>query len=272
MASAPSRRRGRLISRRLGGLALRLSGIALLIAIWWLISAFSNPVRVPSPGVVFDTLIRDLHTVPALEYVAYQTGGIWAALTYTFVNVLIGVGVGAALGFVLGAILGRVALLRDLFSVPLLLLGTVPILVLLPFLVIWFGTARIVQSGLVIAFALITVTTVTQQATEDISGRYCNYAMCMGASRWRVLREVVLPGIVPPAIGAVRVAAATGWSFATVAELLGGQQGTGKLIQAMQGLSATADILAVIIALGIAALVLDALIALAGAWVVRWQE
>ncbi|MCW3014943.1 MAG: binding--dependent transport system inner rane component family protein [Solirubrobacterales bacterium] len=251
---------------------LAVAGVALIIGAWWLISLGTDPVRVPSPQLVFDTLRADWNNIPALSFIAFQSGGIKQALVYTTVNVVGGVAIGAAAGFVLGALLGRVRLARELLGPPLFVLGTVPILVLAPFLTIWFGTARIVQAGLVIAFALVTVAAVTQQATMDIGERYTDYAQSLGASPRIVLVSIVLPATLPPALGAVRVATAAGWSFATVAELLGGNKGTGKLIQSMQGLSATADIMAAVVALGITALVIDAAIRLIGTWVIRWQE
>jgi len=267
-------RRRRAAVRRIGGsLLVTVSGIAILIGLWWLIASTTVSVRLPAPPEVFNALISGWDNIPSLQFVAFQSGGILSALAYTSVTVIVGVAIGSAAGFVLGAVMGRVDAIRDLLSFPLLLLGTVPLLVLLPFMLIWFGaSSRIVQSALVIAFALVTVAAVTQQATEDIGARYVDYATCLGASRARILREVILPGTVPAVVGAVRVAAATGWSFATVAELLGGQSGTGKLIQAMQGISSTDVILAVVIALGTAAVILDALISTVGAMVLRWQE
>lgn len=252
--------------------ALAASGVALVIGIWWLISLGADPVRVPSPQVVFDTLIADWDSIPALSFIAFQSGGIKQAVAYTTVNVLVGVGVGASIGFVIGALLGRVRLAREVLTPALFVLGTVPVLVLAPFLTIWFGTARFVQAGLVIVFALVTVVAVTQQATLDVGERYTNYAESLGARPSLLLRAVILPAIVPAAIGGIRVAVAAGWSFATVAELLGGNKGVGKLIQTMQGLSATADIMAAVIALGIVAVLVDAVIRFVGQWVVRWQE
>lgn len=247
-------------------------GVGLVIGIWWLISLGADPVRVPSPQVVFDTLIANWENIPALSFIAFQTGGIKQAVTYTTMNVLVGVTIGASIGFVTGAVLGRIRLAREILTPTLFVLSTVPVLVLAPFLTIWFGTARFVQAGLVIIFALVTVATVTQQATLDVGERYTNYAASLGARRGLLLRAVILPAIVPAAIGGIRVAVAAGWSFATVAELLGGSKGVGKLIQTMQGLSATADIMAAVIALGIVAVLVDAVIRLVGQWVVRWQE
>lgn len=251
---------------------LALIGVGVVIGIWWLIALGSDPVRIPSPQIVWQALIDDWNEIPALSFIAFQSGGIKQAVGYTAMNVVVGVGIGASIGFVVGALLGRSRLARETLSPALFVMSTVPVLILAPFLTIWFGTARIVQAGLVIVFALVTVAAVTQQATLDVGERYTNYAASLGARRSLLLRAVILPAIVPAAIGGIRVAAAAGWSFATVSELLGGNQGVGKLIQTMQGLSATADIMAAVIALGIVAVLVDAVIRLVGTWVVRWQE
>jgi ABC-type nitrate/sulfonate/bicarbonate transport system permease component len=255
-----------------GSAGLAVLGVALLVGLWWLVAASTDPVRLPDPPAVLDAIRADWSTIPALQFVAFQSGGIADALRWTTVNVVVGVAVGTGAGFVVGAVLGSSRVLRELAHVPMLLLGTLPVLVLLPFLLTWFGTARFVQSGLVIAFAFVTVSAVVQRATIDVGAAYSGYAATLGAGRSRLVRSVLLPAALPPAVGAVRVAAAAGWGFETVAELLGGQDGIGKLIQAMQGLSATADIMAAVVCVGVAGLILDAAIAALGGWVVRWKE
>jgi ABC-type nitrate/sulfonate/bicarbonate transport system permease component len=252
--------------------AYAAGGLVLVIALWAVIASFSDPARLPSPSVVLQTLRDDWHVVAPLQYISFQSGGIADAVLYTTVNVIAGVTVGSLVGFVVGAWLGQVRLARELMEVPLLVLGTFPILILLPFLQVWFGTARFVQSALVIVFAFITVAGVVQHASVSVGARYTDYAASLGARPRRVLFGVVIPAVMPPTIGAIRVTAALGWSFATVSELLGGQHGTGKLIQALQGISATPEIMAAVVALGVAALLLDAAIVLAGGWIVRWKE
>jgi ABC-type nitrate/sulfonate/bicarbonate transport system permease component len=252
--------------------ALAIAGLALLIGLWAVVASFSNPARLPSPGTVWSTLRADWKTVAPLQYIAFQSGGIAAAVRYTTINVIVGVTIGSLAGFVVGAWLGRVRLARELMEIPMLVLGTFPLLVLLPFLLIWFGTARFVQSALVILFAFITVTGVVQQAALSVGARYTDYAASLGAQRRHVLFQVVVPAVLPPTIGAIRVTAALGWSFATASELLGGQNGTGKLIQALEGIQATPDIMAAVVAVGIAALLLDSVIVIVGGWVVGWNE
>ncbi|MEA2168263.1 MAG: sulfonate transport system permease protein [Solirubrobacteraceae bacterium] len=252
--------------------ALALAGIAVVLGVWWLIALQLGPVRLPTPGQVWDALRADFNNVPAVEFSSFQTGGIKVAVGYTVVNVIVGVGIGSVAGFLVGALLGTSRAARELLSLPLTILSTMPVLILAPFLVIWFGTARIVQAGLVIMFAFVTLAAVVRGATEDVSGHYRNYAASLGAGRGMTLREVILPAVVPPTIGGVRVALATGWSFEAVAELLGGSRGTGKLIQTLQGMSATADIMAALAALAIVGVAIDTIVAAAGKWVIRWQE
>lgn len=247
-------------------------GLGLVIGAWWLLALGTDPIRLPPPDVVWETFLADFDAIPALQFVAFQEGGIGDALVFTTTNVLLGVALGSAIGFPLGALLGRVRVARDLLEPPLIVASTIPVLTLAPFLVIWFGTGRIVQSGMVILFSLVTVAAVTQQATQQVGERYTQYASSLGAGQRAILRYVVLPAVVPAAVGAVRVALAAGWSFATVAELLGGNAGIGKLVQTMQGISATADIIAAVLALGVVAVLVDAVVTAAGRFLVRWQE
>jgi ABC-type nitrate/sulfonate/bicarbonate transport system permease component len=260
------------LARASRGPALAIAGLAVVFAIWWLIALQLGPARLPTPGEVWNALRADYTNIPAVEFSSFQTGGIHAAVIYTTVNVLIGVAIGSLAGFLVGAVLGSSRMVRELLSVPLMVLSTIPVLVLAPFLVIWFGTSRIVESGLVITFAFVTLAAVVRQATEDVSAHYTNCASSLGAGRMMILREVILPAVVPATIGGVRVALAAGWSFETVAELLGGSQGTGKLIQTLQGMSATADIMAGLAALAIVGVICDAIVSVTGKWVVRWKE
>lgn len=251
---------------------LALAGIAAILGIWWLLGLQLGPARLPTPGEVWNALRADFNNIPAVEFSSFQTGGIRAAAIYTTVNVVIGVAIGSFAGFLFGALLGISRLARGLLTLPLMIISTLPVLILAPFLLIWFGTSRFAQSGLVIMFAFVTLTAVTRQATSDVSGHYTGYAASLGAGRRTMLREVILPAIAPPTIGGVRVALATGWSFETVAELLGGTHGIGKLIQTLQGMSATADIMAALAALAIIGVAIDAIVVAAGRWVIRWQE
>ena len=260
------------ISSRARQLILASLGVGLVLVVWSLAAAATEPVRIPSPILVFQAIRENLFEIRALEFASFGSGGIIQNLTYTAVNVLIGVGTGAVAGFAIGLLIGRVRVIRDLLEPPLLFVGTVPVLVLLPFLSLWFGTGRLATNGMVIFYTMVTVAVVTQQATTNISNYYDNYALSLGASSTRVLLQVIRPAVIPEVLGAVRVALAFGWGFQAIAEVLGGQIGAGRVIRVYAQYAATAEILSIVFCVGVLAVVIDGIVAGIGRWVVRWQE
>lgn len=270
-----SARRGLLgpqLPRRLGDLLLGLIGLALLIAAWWLLSTQMQAVQLPAPDVVWQAMWNNLWEMPALSYATFQSGGIADGLVYTTQNVFIGVGLGLALGLATGLLMGRVRIADGLLEPVLVMLGTVPVLIMLPFIVTWFGTARLAQTGLVIFFTFVTIAAVVRNAVGNVAGSYEQSATALGATRSMVLRDVVLPAIVPEILGAVRVCFAAGWGFEAIAEILGAQHGIGRIIQTMGTQSATPELMASVLWLAVVAVLVDGLLVLIGRWAIRWSE
>ena len=274
MVEIEARGRG-LVGADVGAAAVRLAlsaaGIGIVLAVWWLVALSTSEIRVPAPPTVWEAIERDFWSIPAIEALHLGSGGIVSNIIYTMNTVLLGVGIGTCVGFAVGLLIARVRLARQVLEPPLLLLGTVPVIIVLPFLVIWFGTARFAQAGLVIFYSTLLVIIVTQNAVVNVADRVENYAASLGSTGLHLMRHVIVPAVVPEVVGAVRVALAAGWGFATVAELLGAPQGAGRVIQAFTTTTATADILAVLVCLGVLAVGLDALVAAGGRWLGRWQ-
>jgi ABC-type nitrate/sulfonate/bicarbonate transport system permease component len=243
-----------------------------LVALWSVAAAATEPARVPGPLLVWRALRANFYDSPALNFATFGSGGILQNLIYTVTNVLLGVGIGAAAGICAGVLIARLRLLRDVLEPPLLLLGTVPILVLLPFLSFWFGTSRLATNGLVIFYTFVMMSVVAQQATMNVSDHFEQHALSLGASQSRIMVEIVAPAIVPELIGALRVALAFAWGFQAVAEVLGGQQGVGRMLRVFAQSTSTSRMFAVIICLAIAAVIVDALVGAAGRWLVRWKD
>jgi ABC-type nitrate/sulfonate/bicarbonate transport system permease component len=258
--------------RLLGRAALAAAGLGLVIGVWALLAAASSDLKVPTPGEVFSAVGNDWNNIPAVVYIAFQTGGISQALRYTTISVLVAVGVGTAIGVPLGIALARFRRFEKVMEPPLMVLGTMPLLIMLPFITLWFGTARFAQSGLVLIFTVLTVTFAAQAAAQTVSGHYANFAACLGASPARTLWTVVLPAALPDIVGAVRVALAAGWGWQCVAELLGAQDGVGRIIQVTAQIQATTDLFATLLVVAVVAVALDGLVAAAGGFLVRWKE
>jgi ABC-type nitrate/sulfonate/bicarbonate transport system permease component len=251
---------------------LGAAGLGIVLLVWWLISLGVDRLRLPSPWIVISAIPVNWSDVPALQYVALQSGGLADALSYTVTNVLVMVAIGSLAGVLVGIALPLLSTLRLLVSPVLIVLGSTPVLILLPFLVEWFGNGRLVRSGIVVIFTFVVVASVCMRASQEAAGRYRNYALSLGARPAFEMRHVILPALLPDLIAGLRVSLAAAWSMETVAEVIGGQQGAGRVIATMAHLSNTEILLAMVVCLGLAAVVLDGMLAAIGMGFLTWKE
>lgn len=260
------------VGRLLVAGGLGVLGIAMVFGFWALVAAVTGSGKFPAPLEVIRAIPDDLENIPAVTYVMFEQVGVAEALQYTTVNVLVTVAIGTLIGLPLGIFMARIRTGRLLLEPPLLVLGTVPLLIILPFITLWFGTARFAQSGLVLIFTILTVTMAAQSAAETVSGHYANFAACLGASTSRELRTVVLPASIPNVLGAIRVALAAAWGWQCIAELLGAKTGVGRILGVTAQILATTDLFATLLCLVVVAVICDAAVALVGGYITRWKE
>lgn len=253
-------------------LATGISGVALLVGVWWLIAENTVTARFPAPPGVFLTILENVHDIPEMRYIYYSSSGLLENILYTFVNVVSSVAIGTVFGIVFGIFLARSSFIKLFIEPPLLVMATFPVVMLLPFFTMWFGTDRIAQYGLVLFYTFVTVTLVARQATQNVAGFYEDFALSLGASRRYFAAHAVVPAILPEIVGAVRISLAAGWGFETMAEILGAPLGAGRLIQVFSVAVMTEDIFGVLLCIGVIAVVTDALVALVGRWMVRWKD
>jgi len=247
-------------------------GVLAIAAVWTMLSANNTEARFPSIPSIFDAIVDNFQSAPILSYSTFGTGGVWSNTLWTAQNVLIGVATGLVIGFATGLALARIEWFHRLGRLPIAILGTVPVLALLPFLTLWFGNSALSTNGLVIFFTAITVASTVQSSAAAAEVKYADYAATLGLSTNRTTASVILPALLPSTIGVVRAATAFGWGFQCIAEVMGGSQGAGRLIRSFSDATQTAGAIGVLIVIGIVAVLCDALIGLAGRWIVRWNE
>jgi len=250
---------------------LGLVGVLLLIAVWQLLTWVVPVAALPAPWDVVARVGADFWAAPELSYYGLDTG-LAGSLAYTATNVLIAVVSGSVLGIAGGLLTGRIGLLRQIADPVMMTVGTIPILVLAPFFLIWFGVGRASAVALVVFYVTVMLYVYAQRATFNLLPIYEDAARTLGAGKARILRDVVLPGTVPEILAGIRVALAGAWGLEAITELLGAQAGMGKLIQVLAGATDVQGIFAALLTLGVAAVVCDALAAWLVGLLTTWHK
>jgi len=167
----------------IGGAAL---GAMLLI---WELSART--------GLVDPLLISSPIAVARAGYTLLSEGEIWRDLEVSATEFLVGYGLAAAIGIPLGVATGRCRRASYLIGPFIDALNAVPRLTLLPLIVIWFGIG--IWSKVVVVFlgAVIPIAISTHSGVKTNEARFLNVARSFGASEFKILSSIVLPGTVP---------------------------------------------------------------------------
>ena len=250
---------------------LGLLGVLLLILIWQLTTGVLPPSSLPTPWSVAERIGHDFIRAEELSFYGLADTGLLDSMIYTATNVLIAVALGSATGTLAGLVTARFHLVRAVFDPIVMTTGTVPILVLAPFFLIWFGVDRMSALLLVAIYVGVILYVFAQRAADNIDPVYEESAYTLGATRRRVVWDVLIPATVPQILGGIRIALAGAWGLEAIAELLGAQYGIGKIIQVLAGATDIQGIFAALVVLGLVAVMFDTLAAFAVLRIAAWN-
>jgi NitT/TauT family transport system permease protein len=129
----------------------------------------------------------------------------------------------------IGIAVARSRLVADTLLIPLEILRPIPAVAWIPLSILMFATAE--QSMIYICFigAFYPVLLNTIHGVKGIDRRLLNAAQSLGAGRWAIFWEVILPGAFPSIVTGLSIGMGTCWFSLITAEMMAGQFGIGYL-------------------------------------------
>jgi taurine transport system permease protein len=241
---------------------LRFFGSFVLLGLVWQLAALVlPPFYLPAPAAVWATFLELLANGMLPIFVA-------DSIRHLLTAVLIALAVGVPLGLLIG--LSRPA---ARFFYPLLnFFQALSGIAWLPMMLVWFGfNERTIVAAInyTVVFPLAFNTLVGVRTVPRI---YVNAARTMGAGRWRIIRDILLPGALPNIVTGLRLGIAYGWRALIAAELLVGANGLGFMLFDAQAFGITQRIILGMLVIGALWLFIDQLFLqpLEAATVQRW--
>jgi NitT/TauT family transport system permease protein len=227
-------------------LLVYLASVSAMLLSWHAIALFFPPSILPGP-------------IPVLGRVAeiFASGRFAVHMGPT----LLRVGAGFALAFLVSLALGIVMgvnRIAERFFEPEIVVGlTVPSLAWSVIALMWFGISELapIFTIFVVLQPLITVNVV--QGTKALDTEVIEMAKAFRADRTMMIREVVIPQLVPYLLAATRFGLSLAWKVAVIAELLGLSNGIGYMIHYSFGIFSMVDVFAWTIAFTLVMLAIE---------------
>ncbi|GGV59097.1 putative ABC transporter, permease protein [Streptomyces griseoloalbus] len=256
---------------RVRHVALPFGSLLLFLVLWQLLAASGtwSGTLVPSPAEVWDAFVAVSTTHDGVR--GYNGTTLVEHLGISLRRIAIGAGLGIALGVVSGLLMGTVGWLRSLFEPWITFLRTLPPLAYFSLLVIWLGINEEPKVTLLAVAAFPPVAVSTTTAVAAVPRSLIEAARALGASRWDVVRDVIVPSALPETLTGVRLAVGVAYSSLVAAELVNGLPGIGGMVKDAANYNNTPVVLVGIIAIGVSGLIIDGLLLRLEHAVVPWR-
>jgi taurine transport system permease protein len=201
----------------------------------WSVGAATLPVPdyfLPPPSAVVSAFVELIAKGMLPTFIA-------ESLRRIILAALLGLFVGVPIGLALGISRGTAD-----FAYPVLnFFQSVSGIAWLPLMLIWFGFGERTILIAVNYTVLFPVIFNALLGIRSVPQHYVNALRTLGASRWRIVRDVLVPGALPNIAMGVRLGLAYGWRALIAAEMLVGANGLGFMIFNAQAFHLTARIM-----------------------------
>jgi putative hydroxymethylpyrimidine transport system permease protein len=213
----------------------------------------------PAPTEVVDALIDDRSLLLSDSWVTGR-------------EVILGFALALALGLALAVLLHISPLLRRAVYPLVIASQAVPVIVIAPILVIWFGFGIAPKLIVIALICFFPVVVNTFDGLQSVDRAQVKMLRTLNASRLDIFRHLELPSSLPYLFSGAKIAAAVAVIGAVFGELVGSDAGLGHAIQIGTAQLLTARVFAAVLLLSLMAIGLFAVVSALERWAVPWAR
>lgn len=246
---------------------ISLVTVLCMLLLWWTAAHFVwlPPLVLPSPASVWEAFMASVRGegqggVPLLTHFLWSMGRVFGAF---FLACLTAIPV--------GILMGTSRMLRGIFDPLIEFYRPLPPLAYLPLIIIWFGIEETSKVVLIYLACFAPLAVAARAGVRSVGTEQINAALSLGASKFQLVRHVILPAALPDILTGMRIAIGFGWTTLVAAEMVAATAGLGQLVLNASNFLRTDVVVMGIIVIGIVALLFDLLMRHVEAWLVPWK-
>ena len=223
-----------------------------------------EPIWLPSPEAVYNRLID-------ISWDGFQNSNLAEHVGFSLFRVIIGFLLGAIFGIPLGYAMGLSDWFRGWFDPIVEFMRPVPPLALIPLVIIWAGIGEVGKIILLFLAALWIMAIAARAGVSGVRITKVHAAYSLGASRWQIMRHVIIPNSLPEIFTGARVAMGVCWGTVVAAELVAAEKGAGMMIMVASRFQNTDIVIMGIILIGVIGFAIDMAMRMMERWLVPWK-
>ena len=236
----------------------------LLIIILWCVLTFGGIVSelfLPSPLAVARRIVE-----------LYQDGSLWANCFESTTRVVVGWFWSVVVALPCGMLMANSRKVSAFIQPIIEFARYLPVVALVPLTLLYLGIDETQKYTIIFLGTFFQLVLMVCDTVSDVDVNLINAAKTLGASKWQVYGEVILPAALPGLMDDFRLTIGWAWTYLVVAEMVAAQNGLGYMILRSQRYLATDTIFAGLILIGLIGLITDFLFRVLTRIVAPWHE
>ena len=170
-----------------------------------------------------------------------------------------------------GIAMGVSRIARGIFDPPVEFYRPLPPLAYLPLIVIWFGIEETAKIVLIYLACFAPLAMAARAGVKSVMIEQINAAYSLGASKWQVIRHVIIPAALPEIFTGMRISIGFGWTTLVAAEMVAANAGLGQMVLNASNFLRTDVVIMGIFVIGVVAYAFDLLMRFVERAVVPWK-
>ena len=223
-----------------------------------------EPIWLPAPEAVIGRVVE-------IAQQGYQNSTLIQHVGWSLFRVIAGFILGAVIGIPLGYAMGLNGWFRGWFDPIVEFMRPVPPLALIPLVIIWAGIGEVGKIILLFLAALWIMAIAARSGVSGVAISKVHAAYSLGATKYVVMRRVIVPNSLPELFTGARVAMGVCWGTVVAAELVAAERGAGMMIMVASRFQLTDIVIMGIILIGIIGFGIDILMRITERWLIPWK-
>lgn len=241
-----------------GGIIATFAGIML---VWFVLSMLELVERtfLPTPIQVAETFVQLI-----------LTPEFWNHIGISVYRVFMGFFLACLLGIPLGILAGTWRM-AEAAIVPITeFIRYMPATAFIPLVMVWAGIGEPAKILIIFIGSFFQLVLMVADDTRSVSNDLLEASYTLGAKGHHVVRQVILPALLPSLMNTLRLIMGWAWTYLVVAELIAANSGLGYTIMKAQRFLNTDVIFVGIIVIGLLGLIIDRCFALLNRKLFHW--
>ena len=234
---------------------------AISLAVWQGVSLLiANSLFLPGP-----------YTVGQAWITMARSGELGVDTGVSLVQLVFGYGIGAIIGLLLALVAYSFKPIYYLLDPLLQAVRQVSAIAWIPIAILFFGIGDQLPIAIIAYSAALPLYVNALVGLQSVDGNLIRAAMTLGASRWLVVRSIVLPGALPLILTGARISLGLAWMVLIAAELIGSPAGLGYKVLWYQQFLLSDRVIAIMLTIGILGFAMDLGMRALQRYLFRWQ-